>query len=596
MQYRPALHLLTLLLLLSGTLPLTPLARPALAQPGCQTFPQTGHTLCGRFLEYWDGHGGLAQQGYPITEELTDQSDLNGQTYTVQYFERAVFEKHPENQPPFDVLLAQLGKFRYDDKYPTGAPNQHVSTDNPRQFAATGHTVGGLFRTYWESHGGLAQQGLPISDEMQEKSATDGKTYTVQYFERAVFEYHPENAGTAYEVLLSLLGQPYLYRKGRAVIYGTAGSGGVICRPSAGINISALTCARTVAPSPTGFRAVDNADPIRPALAYGGDVLRADSSGTVVAHVPPGWLRLITGAGVVLRATTNSNSGGGLARCTAKNAADIASLIQQDGIVLYNHTQGGFSVDSGHYCTQALDTKFSIRVYPDRSVKIAVWEGSKGVVISSARDQTVQLKPGMQIHGSAEGQLDSVPEPLDGETTDLWLLYGNGETLAIKGDSDPFALDKCDPSLKNELYPAMPQEVAARLGCPQATSHVYDNSHPGPITYTNDNNNSTNGTLFDDNQQKTVYVVRAAKSEIDYVWEAYSSVGNVPDLRKLHPTLDAELGTGNLTCPQDQWAVQRFAGGRVLRIPGPRINLYSCSSQSVTSVLVLYDDGSAQVR
>jgi hypothetical protein len=28
----------------------------------------------------------------------------------------------------------------------------------------------------------------------------------VQYFERAVFEYHPENAGTPYTVLLRLLG------------------------------------------------------------------------------------------------------------------------------------------------------------------------------------------------------------------------------------------------------------------------------------------------------------------------------------------------------------------------------------------------------
>src|SRR5204863_7876013 len=30
--------------------------------------------------------------------------------------------------------------------------------------------------------------------------------YTMQYFERAVFEYHPENKGTPYEVLLSQLG------------------------------------------------------------------------------------------------------------------------------------------------------------------------------------------------------------------------------------------------------------------------------------------------------------------------------------------------------------------------------------------------------
>lgn len=89
---------------------------------GCQAFPQTNHKVCGRFLTYWKAHGGLAQQGYPISEEFTELSDLNGQPYTVQYFERAEFEYHPEKQPPYDVLLAQLGTFRAKEKYPNGFP------------------------------------------------------------------------------------------------------------------------------------------------------------------------------------------------------------------------------------------------------------------------------------------------------------------------------------------------------------------------------------------------------------------------------------------------------------------------------------------
>src|SRR5207249_9390646 len=71
--------------------------------------------------------------------------------------------------------------------------------------AETGKAVRGIFLTYWKSHGGLAQQGYPISGELQEVSATDGNPYTVQYFERAVFEYHPENQ-SPYDVLPSLLG------------------------------------------------------------------------------------------------------------------------------------------------------------------------------------------------------------------------------------------------------------------------------------------------------------------------------------------------------------------------------------------------------
>ena len=54
------------------------------AQPNatnCQTFTQTGHKVCGKFLTYWQQHGGLAQQGYPLSEEFVETSDLNGKPY-----------------------------------------------------------------------------------------------------------------------------------------------------------------------------------------------------------------------------------------------------------------------------------------------------------------------------------------------------------------------------------------------------------------------------------------------------------------------------------------------------------------------------------
>jgi hypothetical protein len=178
----------------------------ARAQGDSQLFSQTGKTVSGKFLAYWNGHGGLAQQGYPISDQMQEVSPTDGKTYTVQYFERAVFEQHPENQPPNDVLLSLLGTFLYNQKYPGGAPGQAPSNDaNTQFFAPTKHWVGGLFLDYWNQHGGLAQQGYPISDEFQEKSDLDGKTYKVQYFERAVFEYHPGNQ-PPYNVLLSQLG------------------------------------------------------------------------------------------------------------------------------------------------------------------------------------------------------------------------------------------------------------------------------------------------------------------------------------------------------------------------------------------------------
>jgi hypothetical protein len=178
------------------------------SQGNSRTFPETGKTVSGQFLQYWLSHGGLPQQGYPISEEMQEVSETDGKSYTVQYFERAVFESHPENSPPNDVLLSLLGVFLYRQTYSgsAGAPGQVPNTDaGSVLFSETGKRVGGLFLEYWRANGALAQQGYPISDELTEVSKLDGKSYKVQYFERAVFEHHPENQAP-YNVLLSQLG------------------------------------------------------------------------------------------------------------------------------------------------------------------------------------------------------------------------------------------------------------------------------------------------------------------------------------------------------------------------------------------------------
>lgn len=179
---------------------------PSIPGNGSRAFPETGKSVTGIFLDYWNAHGGLPQQGYPISDLITEVSDLNGKPYAVQYFERAVFEYHPENQPPYNVLLSQLGTFQYRKKYPAGAPNQQpYNSAGSVLFPETGHRVGGKFLEYWRKNGGLAQQGYPISEEFIETSDLNGKEYRVQYFERSVFEEHPENQ-SPYDVLLSQLG------------------------------------------------------------------------------------------------------------------------------------------------------------------------------------------------------------------------------------------------------------------------------------------------------------------------------------------------------------------------------------------------------
>ncbi len=90
-----------------------------IAAPTTRTFPETGKTVSGKFLDYWNTYGGLAQQAFPISEEMQEQSDTDGKTYTVQYFQRAVFEYHPELKGnENEVLLSLLGSFRYEQQYP----------------------------------------------------------------------------------------------------------------------------------------------------------------------------------------------------------------------------------------------------------------------------------------------------------------------------------------------------------------------------------------------------------------------------------------------------------------------------------------------
>jgi beta propeller repeat protein len=179
---------------------------PILPGSGSRFFPETKQRITGIFLDYWNKNGALSQQGFPISHVMTETSDLDHKTYIVQYFERAVFELHLENPPNTRVLLSQLGTFRLHEKYPNGPPITPAPAEpGATHFPETGHTLSGRFLTYWQTHGGLTQQGYPISEPFTETSDLDGRPYLVQYFERAVFEYHPGNP-PPYDILLSQLG------------------------------------------------------------------------------------------------------------------------------------------------------------------------------------------------------------------------------------------------------------------------------------------------------------------------------------------------------------------------------------------------------
>jgi hypothetical protein len=176
----------------------------------CRTFPQSGHALCGSFRRYWEENGSVARFGYPISDEQSEYDSKTDRTYTVQYFERARFEHHPESAPPHDIALGLIGRMATagrEDELPFRPIDPFDDYDERRYFPETGHSLAGGFKAYWEEHDGVHTFGLPISEEFTEANPDTGEEYTVQYFERARFEYHPERAGTPDEIQLGLLGR-----------------------------------------------------------------------------------------------------------------------------------------------------------------------------------------------------------------------------------------------------------------------------------------------------------------------------------------------------------------------------------------------------
>ena len=76
------LSLLVALVLASTPLAAGRLAASPTAQSDSRLFPETGKSVRGKFLTYWNAHGGLPQQGFPISEEIQEKSETNGKIET----------------------------------------------------------------------------------------------------------------------------------------------------------------------------------------------------------------------------------------------------------------------------------------------------------------------------------------------------------------------------------------------------------------------------------------------------------------------------------------------------------------------------------
>lgn len=186
------------------------------AQTDQRCFSETGLCIAGRIREFWEHNGGLAVFGFPIGPQQTE--DIEGRALQIQWFERRRLEIHPENPRPYDVLLGRLGVDRLTQQGRDWS-NFSKSTAQPgcQYVPATNHNICGAFLLAWHANGlefdgrtgksdaeSLALFGLPLSDAQTE--TIEGRNYTVQWFERARMELHPEQT-TPNTVLFGLLGR-----------------------------------------------------------------------------------------------------------------------------------------------------------------------------------------------------------------------------------------------------------------------------------------------------------------------------------------------------------------------------------------------------
>jgi photosystem II stability/assembly factor-like uncharacterized protein len=183
-------------------LPTDPVPAPLGNPYGVRYFSQTHHTVHGLFLSFYNKYGGLKIFGLPLTEAFAENGRLE------QYFERSLMVYSNGR-----ITLAPLGS-----QLTTGHPFAPVPCCPPPGdlwFWQTGHSLSGMFLTFWRNHNGSLLFGYPISQPLYEQNGDGtGRTYLVQYFQKARLEYHPELAGTGNVVTLGLLGQQALRQRG----------------------------------------------------------------------------------------------------------------------------------------------------------------------------------------------------------------------------------------------------------------------------------------------------------------------------------------------------------------------------------------------
>ncbi|GMR10331.1 MAG: hypothetical protein BMS9Abin28_1152 [Anaerolineae bacterium] len=175
------LALTAVVLMISATAPSIGASASA---DGGRYFPETGHALDTVFESFYDGYGGEAILGYPITESFVDP--YSG--FLVQYFENARLELAPNSVGDLEVRLTGLGVLLggwdlplEESRFPIG--------NNPgcRYYAQSGHQVCHAFLDFYETNGGPVVFGAPVTEFRFENGRM------VQYFRDFRLDWYPES-------------------------------------------------------------------------------------------------------------------------------------------------------------------------------------------------------------------------------------------------------------------------------------------------------------------------------------------------------------------------------------------------------------------
>jgi hypothetical protein len=177
------------------------LAPPSMA-PGTLYVAASHHSVAAPFVATYRQMSPLVL-GNPVTEAYLEGAVL---TQDFQHLRLELRGGH--------VVVGNLGAdvlyyTHWNGYFAEATPVSNTATR--RYFPSTHHLLQGDLLRFWQTHGGLAVFGAPLTDVIKEENGDgSGRVYELQWFEKARLERHPETHNPRYAILLGLLGKESL--------------------------------------------------------------------------------------------------------------------------------------------------------------------------------------------------------------------------------------------------------------------------------------------------------------------------------------------------------------------------------------------------